>query len=226
MTETLEGRDPLVGFHDVIEARGLDRLDHSGRNPGRGLAMEEAALDEVDNLLFDLGRRPGDLVLELGQGPVDHFAEREAVAAVEADVDDAQGLAAQGVGVGAAGGLETDAEAAGDGIELVGDADDGPAVVAGQVAAAAGGQVVFIDPGRDLFVLAGGPGVLPAHDALEIGKFADHAAFEVGLAEQGGAADFVFFAGAQFFGQQLGQGPETFNLFVRGSELGLEDYGL
>ena len=195
-----------------VTAPGVNILS-GGYAPG-GQVVLQPALDEIQYFSGHLGRVPVDLGGQQFQGTVDQPGEIQLVAAVEDDVDDAQGLAAQGVGVGGAGGQQADAETAADGVDLVGDAHQGAAVAGGQVAAGGHRQVVFVNALADFGILAGQAGVLPAHDSLEIGELVNHAAFQVRLAEVGGAADLFPFGRTQPVGQFFGQGAETGHLFV------------
>ena len=67
---------------------------------------------------------------------------------------------------------------------LVGDADDGPFVGFGKLAARRGGEVVLVDGLGDDRISPLQKGVFAPHDPLKFGEFADHLGVQVGLGEQ------------------------------------------
>ncbi len=165
---------------------------------------------------------------EDGEALVDQWIERQRVTLLENDVDDAEGLTAQGIGIGRSRRDQADAEESADRVQLVGDADDGPFVGFGKLAARRRGEVMLIDRLGHDGILAGQKGVFAPHDPLEFGEFADHLGVQVGLGEQRRPLDMGRKGGlmswkVRYAGDPAGKLPETHDLFVGGAEEGMED---
>ncbi len=123
---------------------------------------EELVFEPAPEELQDVGLRLFGGALqkpaEDGEALVDQGVERKRVALLEDDVDDAEGLAAQGIGIGCSGRDQADAEEAADRIQFVGDADDGPLVGIGEISTRGDGKIMFVDrlcDDRILFPRAG-----------------------------------------------------------------------
>ena len=94
----------------------------------------EASAEKFEDILPDIFRRSLKLVAQDFDAFADQVFERQGVRPVEDDIDDAQGLPSEGVGVCRPRGDNVDAEESDDGIQLVCDADDGPHVRLGKIA--------------------------------------------------------------------------------------------
>ena len=120
-------------------------------------------------------------------GGGDHAAQRQPQPVFADDADDAEGGAAQRVGVAGAGRLFGDAEEAGQGVQFVRQGDgDGYAALRHRVGRAFG-QIMVLHGRGDRFCLAVMGGVVATHDALQFGEFADHAGGQVRFGQGGGA---------------------------------------
>ena len=110
---------------------------------------------------------------------------------------------------------------------LVGDADDGPFVGFGKLAARRRGEIMFVDGLGDDGIFAGEKGVFAPHDPLQFGEFADHLGIQIGLGEQRRPIDTAPKAGVVRIGSSCGDPggelPETHDLFIGGAQKGMED---
>ena len=139
------------------------------------------------------------------------------------DADDGQGVAAQTVRVGGAGGVQPHAEETADGVQPVGQAHQGAYQISGQDVVGVAGQVMAEEGRGHLRVLAGEQGVLLAHDPLEAGELAHHLGGDVRLGQGGGPINLI----RQFRGQLTHghrQIPEALHLLVGGAQGGVEHH--
>ena len=123
--------------------------------------------------------------------PFDLVDERQAQVVLEDDADDAQRGAAELIGIARARRLLADSPEADQHVELVGQRHGHGGAVAFALQRHRVGRalrlVVQLDGARDGRVHVLGLGVVAAHEALQLGEFADHAGDEVGLGQLGGA---------------------------------------
>ena len=115
--ELLHGPDLLLCPDEILNPRG-----QYGVHDVVGMALgEELVFKPAPEELQDIGLRLFGGALqkpaEDGEALVDQGVEGKRVALLEDDVDDAEGLAAQGIGVGRPGGDQADAEEAADRIQ-------------------------------------------------------------------------------------------------------------
>ena len=145
-------------------------------------------MEEVTDLLGDLGGVKGNALLGIElKGEVDERrgVDRQTIAQ---DVDDADGGAAQRVGIGRAGRGLADGKDTGDGIELIGAGHDAASGALGQLVAGKARTIVIADSVGDLVVLPHRGGVVTAHHALLARELDDGVGNQVGLAQVRGAA--------------------------------------
>ena len=151
----------------------------------------------------------------------------QAELALQDDLADALGVAAQAEGIARARGLDADADDADDGIDLVGQRQQRPAQGGGDVVLQAARLVMLGDGPGHVLGQAFGPGVQAAHHALQGRELADHVRQQVGLAQLGGRRGVL--------GQGLGPGLvaeidddllQPLGLVVVGAELFLEEHVL
>ena len=136
--------------------------------------------------------------------------------AFDEDADHALGGAAQGEGIARSGGDESDAEAAAEGVQFVGQRHDLRGAVARNGVLHAFRLVVIVDGLPDGFGLALHACVEAADHALEFGEFLDQFGGEIDLAEFGGAHGVGISAE---FGGEL---HHAFGLGQVAAEFGLE----
>ncbi len=113
--------------------------------------------------------------------------QRQGDAVGDQELDDAQGIAAQVVGIGRAAGGEPNGKEAHQAVEPVGQAEGQAGPCLGQRIAGEAGQVVLKDGGGHRLVFACQPGVVAAHEALQAGELDHQLGGQVGLAQVGGA---------------------------------------
>ena len=144
---------------------------------------------------------------------------------LQGDADDAQRTATQGIGVGGAGGDHAQAEAAHQGVGLVGHGQQGTAQAGGHGAVGTGGQILFAQGLGHHRALALAPGVDAAHDALQGVEFAHHAGHQVGLGQTPGAGGVfgAHLAPGHVAGQPAAQGLQTAGLLAHGAQTADED---
>ena len=116
----------------------------------------------------------------------DQSCQRQPQLILDDQADHAQGSAAQGEGILAAGRLFVDGEHADQRVEFVSQRDTdadrrGRTEIVGPL-----GRIVFGDGPGDLRLFAVGLRVVPAHDPLQLRELADHTGDEIRLAEPGG----------------------------------------
>ena len=100
------------------------------------------------------------------------------------DVEDTDGLAAQGEGVLRTGRNEAAAEHARNGIEFIGNTQDLAHVGLRQDVAGKTRLVLFVNGFGNAFIFAVDEGIFLAHDALEFRKFHDHLRSQVGFRQE------------------------------------------
>ena len=170
---------------DVHRGDGSDGI---GRNLLVAGHAHQAAMEEVTDLLGDLGgvELNALLAIELDR-KVDERrgVDRQTVAQ---DVDDADGGTTQRVRIGRASRGLADGKDAGNGIELVGAGHDAASGALGQLVAGKAGTIVIADGVGDLVVLPHCGGIITAHHALLARELDDGVGHQVGLAQVSGAS--------------------------------------
>ena len=123
-------------------------------------------------------------------------AKPQAQLVFQNDADDAKCGAAQGEGVLGAGRLLVDGPEAGEKIQLVGERNGHSNRARRHAVGRALRAVMVLDGRRDggAFALVGG--VVAAHQALQLGEFANHAGDEIGLGQTRSAAGFISISAA------------------------------
>ena len=193
--------DALVGGGQCRCLRQLGEGPHRGqaaRHLGQAWrALRQHRVDLLRGVAL-LAQRAGEAVVEEAQQFVERPCRASAACAspiaiscvqVERQVrldqhpDHAQRMAAQCERILVAGGCLADAEQADQRLELVGQRDDDAGAVARQRIAGKARLVVILDRERDLVGQAVVARVVAAHDALQLGKLADHVGQQVGLGE-------------------------------------------
>ena len=145
--------------------------------------------------------------------------QRQTVATVKQDTDNADGGTAQGVGVCRSGRNQSNAETTADGVQFVSDRDQCPGVACRQGAPGLGWQIVLRNGVRYRFRFAVVQCVFPSHDPLDFREFTDHAGYEIGFTEEGGPGHGLTLRWCQLPGQCRCQCGEPLDLLKRGAEL-------
>ena len=109
------------------------------------------------------------------------------VVSIEQNVDNAQSLTAQCIGILGAGGSQTAAEGCADIVQLVGNAYDAANVALGQLVAGKAGQVMLKNALSHSRCFAIQLSIFAAHNALQLSEFYNHAGNKVAFAQQSGA---------------------------------------
>ncbi len=173
--------------HEIDPRRPLaeHRLDLVRRVAGVAQVAAQALVDEV----LELGPRilHGGHAREGAERGADEVGEGHAERLLDDDADHADRVAAKAERVLVAGRLRADAEHAGERLELVGERDRLRHRTLRQRVAREARPVVLLDRRRDRRRLAVVLRVVAAHQALQLGKFADHVGGEIGLGELRGA---------------------------------------
>ena len=151
---------------EVGEARGQDGVDHVVGAPLGDELVLQASPEEVQDVGAGFPRRAFRLFLKQVQAAIDELVEGDRIPLGEEDVDDAQGLATQGVGIGRSGRDQLDGEESGDRVHLVGDADDRPRVGGGKGPARLRGKVSDVVLRRARPALTPWSRRIPHHDRL------------------------------------------------------------
>ena len=170
----------------VVRTGGENRVDHVASmlvSPEVAHPLTEKFGEVSAGLVRSL-----ELVAQAFDGQGNGSVEREAVAAREDDVDGADAGPPEREGIGGAGRPFADAEDAGQRVEPVGQSHQSARVALGQFVAGKARQIVLEDRLCHAVALHAAR-VFAAHHSLQLGKFADHAGHEVGLAQVGGALD-------------------------------------
>ena len=244
-----KGAQPRVAH--VVEAGADRRVDVGG---GQATVDEQRAQATAEELVQLAAIGVGDLdrARELVGRDLDQRVEldreaaalaqgvmaRAAGAEIEVDRQDRVGGAAQPVGIRRAGGLEAGAEAADQGVDAIGDADQRAGDRRRQRRAGAARHVVLGDRRADRVGGRGGrriggelaPRVVHAHHALQLGQLADHAGQQIALAQLGGAVRdraTVVVLEADVLGQRVDDADDALDLVAGrfgGAELGLEHH--
>ena len=170
----------------------------------------------------------GEEVENFGRGAAG-FSEQprqlQAQVVVTNDADDAEGSAAEGVGVTGASGFLADGEEAGELVQLVRQGDrDGDGRGGNRVVGAFRGVLVTDGVGDGAW-FAVVQGVIAAHNTLKFREFANHAAGQVGLCEFRGTIGLVWI-GADMGRDRAGKGPDAPNALGLGAEFGVERDGV
>ena len=142
--------------------------------------------------------------------------QREIELAFDQNLDHALRGAAQRERIARAGGDQADAEAAAQGIELIGERHDLPGAVARNRIFHADRLVVIVDRLPDGFGLALRARIEAADDALQFGELLDQLGGEIALEQLRGALRVAI---AAEFGSER---DDALGLFEIGAELGLE----
>ena len=174
-----------------------DGGDGIGRNLFVAGHAHQAAMEEVTNLLGDLGGVELNALLTVEfEGKVDERrgVDRQTVAQ---DVDNADSGTTQRVGVGGAGRGLADGKDTGDGIELVGAGHDAASGALGQLVTGKTGTIVIANSMGDLVVLPHRGRVITAHHALLARELDDGVGHQVCLAQVCGASSVGGKMGAQ-----------------------------
>ena len=143
---------------------------------------------QIDDLLVD-GMQRGDCLRQIFVAANDAEvrpqvpAQRQPQFVLDDDADDAERGAAQRVGVLAAGRLFVDRPEADQRVDLVGERDGDGDRIGGHEIVRPLRPVMILDGVRHRFVLALRLGVVAAHQALQLGEFADHVGEQIGLAQ-------------------------------------------
>ena len=143
------------------------------------------------------------------------------------DVHHGVGGAAQGEGIGGAGGQQANAEEATEGVEPIGQGHDSAGLGGGQCVACALGEVVLTDRNGHGFRFATGAGIFFAHDPLQFGELEHHLGDEIRLAQEGGPVHQVPIVRGQLqlVGQAIGHGDDPIDLGPHTAQLVLERDG-
>ena len=220
--EGFHGKDLFVCGDQVSDAgrkNGID--DVIGVALGEELAFQ-TSLEEFHQILPDLLFRTFQKGAQAGEALVEQRIQRKEVAFGQDDVDDAERLAAERIGIRCPGRHQADAEETAEGIRFVGDADDGPLVRFGEASAGRCRQVMLVDrPGHE-GIFTGQQGIFTTHDSLKLRKFADHLGVQIRLCQHGGPVDPVCAGGCEAAGNPSGQFPEALNLVIGCPEKGME----
>ena len=152
----------------------------------------DVALAQLDDLLVERAqngnRFPQALVArDRAEMMPQQHGERQPQFILDHDADDAEGGAAQCIGVLGAGRLLVNQPEADQGVELVGERRGDRHGIGRHQIIGALGPVMVLDGVGDGLVLVLRLGVIAAHQALQVGEFANHFGQQIGLAQSRGA---------------------------------------
>ena len=175
--EGVEGADAAVVIDEVVAVKCQHGLHGFAADALFAVVAVEAFADVVahGSGMFVCGKGGGVGGGAGGEGAV----QRQVQVVFVNEADEADGHAAQGVGVFAAGRFGADGEAADEGVEFFGERQCQSCRALRQFAARAARVVLFVDGGGDVGGQAFGSGVVAPHDALQFGKFHHHFAEKV-----------------------------------------------
>ena len=152
------------------------------------------------------------------------FMAVEVPAGIHEDVEDTDGLAAQGEGVLRTGRNEAAAEHARNGIEFIGNAQDLAHVGLRQDVAGKTRLVLFVNGFGNAFIFTVDEGIFLAHDALEFGEFHDHLRSQVGFRQERSALQFgVIQAEVEFMVEEDRDLFQALRFVIQRSQAILED---
>ena len=162
------------------------------------------------------------------EGDLYESAQLEAQLVGDYGLEKPEGLAAEHIRVGGAGGGKAYGHAAYDGVYLVGDGKDRAGKRFGKIVAGAPGLVHLLDgDGLGGARLVNALGVDPAHDALKFRELEDHGGGKIGSGDEGGfGGDLRGLLLPRHFSQLRGDAGHSFRLGIVGADVLLEDHGL